>query len=830
MSNSGFLIFGIGNAAINEERAAYCKTIDDLQKKIAQLDQIRVENEKLKARVDANDERTRGQSETVPLVEFEHVKSQLERCKVDYSRIRTARSMLETKCRHYKESLREWKEYSRDYLRRNPGAKRGHDSRISNQVTPSANAMDVEFASDPPPPSYAGTTSLSSDLSRSISPLIRPPSHPRTRTPSAHPDNLSSPQAKSKQHFPRGLEDLVETFDDSDAETGVVDEDGNSRKKDSFARFPVQKEVETGDSSPVVVFERKLKQKKSNKTKIGDIHIHEDPPAQHEEQECRRAKSENGQLSSSLLQSSRLANQQGYIGESLDLDEVEGTLYTPRKRQRLEQTVLKSSKLASFNHSPVAIHAEITDKGDPLDPQEPRIAKPCEHAAVSTENDDLLFTESVEVEAHRRNARKGAKTDYNYSDTERLSPELATKGASPSPSLTSPETELRSTERLHVSESEQRDVYHSPDISRRNQVLILPRTSAERTRKMRRRPPNRRGRGAAQVPALAEDGEGTKPPDLPKTSVDKASGRDLPAPAMTTRRAVEASNAHTRLAALLNDPSASKTPLSNGNEQQSLGNSIETPTSSRLPEQRGTKALATPQSLPVNQKSEAPVSVSSKSALQPRTTRTNLITYSKNRASSGDGPSDIFPEYEPLRARPLHRLRLEDFRLNPNHSNYAYHETIRKHDEKKIRSGCTDPFCQRCKDVKKFAEMSGYSATKKAGLYDSSPPEGVKTNVDDNLLEDFLGDDAYRLAKMGEKEKKDLLVKARTKQFTDRFGKHRQGFSKPPEPPGFWMTDFPSTQENEQFAEEAQVMERTKIEERREEAVRRGTWLFADEV
>ena len=125
--------------------------------------------------------------------------------------------------------------------------------------------------------------------------------------------------------------------------------------------------------------------------------------------------------------------------------------------------------------------------------------------------------------------------------------------------------------------------------------------------------------------------------------------------------------------------------------------------------------------------------------------------------------------------------------------------------------------------------MSGYSASKTTGLFDSSPSDGT-SNVDDKLLREFLGSDAYRIPKMREREKQDLLLKAKTKQFTDRFGKHRQGFSKPPEPPGFWMTEFPSTQENERFAEEALIIERAKIEERREEALRRGTWLFADEV
>ena len=49
-----------------------------------------------------------------------------------------------------------------------------------------------------------------------------------------------------------------------------------------------------------------------------------------------------------------------------------------------------------------------------------------------------------------------------------------------------------------------------------------------------------------------------------------------------------------------------------------------------------------------------------------------------------------------------------------------------------------------------------------------------------SMLE-YLGGDASRLGQMSEEEKAELLLKAKTKQFADQFGKHRQTFTRAPE-------------------------------------------------
>ena len=79
-------------------------------------------------------------------------------------------------------------------------------------------------------------------------------------------------------------------------------------------------------------------------------------------------------------------------------------------------------------------------------------------------------------------------------------------------------------------------------------------------------------------------------------------------------------------------------------------------------------------------------------------------------------------------------------------------------------------------------------------------------------------------------------------EFKDRYGKHRQTFSRAVEPPGFWDADFPDTQREEELADMAGEVERRKVEERWREAMRGDVgvgggrngkgpmWLFADEV
>ena len=98
------------------------------------------------------------------------------------------------------------------------------------------------------------------------------------------------------------------------------------------------------------------------------------------------------------------------------------------------------------------------------------------------------------------------------------------------------------------------------------------------------------------------------------------------------------------------------------------------------------------------------------------------------------------------------------------------------------------------------------------------------------LLENYLGDDAWKLSSMTKQENEDLWLKAKTQDLANEHGKHRHRFHRAASPVGYWRTDFPSTQEDQREREEAAKVMRRMIEDRYREAMRPGgRWLFRDE-
>ncbi|KAL5362954.1 peroxisomal membrane protein-domain-containing protein [Aspergillus floccosus] len=176
----------------------------------------------------------------------------------------------------------------------------------------------------------------------------------------------------------------------------------------------------------------------------------------------------------------------------------------------------------------------------------------------------------------------------------------------------------------------------------------------------------------------------------------------------------------------------------------------------------------------------------------------------------------VLPEEEPYRCRPLHRLELDHFKINPDYNqglDYAFGEVVRKKDERKCLSGCMRPGC--CGD--KFRTMARLN-------YKTSPEEDRK------ILEEYLGDDKHLLDGLTEEEWKNYLEDAKARRLANSFGKHRHNHQRSSTPPGFWRTDMPDTQELEQDRQEAKKLEREKIKERYREAMRPGgMWKFADD-
>lgn len=176
----------------------------------------------------------------------------------------------------------------------------------------------------------------------------------------------------------------------------------------------------------------------------------------------------------------------------------------------------------------------------------------------------------------------------------------------------------------------------------------------------------------------------------------------------------------------------------------------------------------------------------------------------------------------PLREKPVGELRPEDFKVNPKYNDnipYAYDEVVRGRDARAAIAGCIDPKC--CgKTFRHFADTElqriGHSLTTRR--------EEVI------LMERYLDNDAFKLSMMEPEERQETWLKAKTWDLANKFGKHRQRYSRMPTPPGFWNVDFPNTQERAEERRQAEEIRKALVAERYREAMRcDGSWLFRDE-
>ncbi|PTB68574.1 SAE2-domain-containing protein [Trichoderma citrinoviride] len=175
-----------------------------------------------------------------------------------------------------------------------------------------------------------------------------------------------------------------------------------------------------------------------------------------------------------------------------------------------------------------------------------------------------------------------------------------------------------------------------------------------------------------------------------------------------------------------------------------------------------------------------------------------------------------------LRHKPLSELRLDDFKVNPlanEGQDFAFSEVVRDKNERAALRGCTDMHC--C--GKHFRALA-------LSQRPDPPLTAAQRQEEQKLLEEYLGDDAWRLASMAKDERDELWVKAKTEELANKYGRHRHRFSRMQSPPGFWNADFPNTQELAADKEEALKREKRAIAERHREAMRPGgMWLFRDE-
>ena len=268
-----------------------------------------------------------------------------------------------------------------------------------------------------------------------------------------------------------------------------------------------------------------------------------------------------------------------------------------------------------------------------------------------------------------------------------------------------------------------------------------------------------------------------------------------------------------RLDTLLNSPSPAEDP--SNQILRTMRRSREAPVTPReeLP-------IPKPRELPFEKSVRQ--SIKDSNAHTSRSPRTPLSDTTNTFQKRKPPPQSTKSHRSLLRNKPLSELRLEDFKINPQANeghDFAYSEVVRDKDERACLSGCVDMHC--CGKV-----FRGLALSQRP----NPPLTPAQRQEEQKLLEDYLGDYAYRLATMTREERSELWIEAKMRELADKHGTHRHRFSRMRSPPGFWNADFPSTQELEADRAEVVKRERQTLQERHREAMRpEGRWMFRDE-
>lgn len=872
-----------GNDAHAEERRRYTEEIETLREKAATAQGLAAENIALKAELHStNAQRTtrpavdleetvqqtedrraapfcRVDDSTVSIDEYDNLKQELVKVNRDYEKILFAHSILRSKIRRYKDTIRQWRAYVNDWVLRHPGRRPKPLSQNDPEPAQSMDPHGHRAPSPPTPPAVPeGTTPSVNSLSRSTSPQqhgcriskytgngLENLLVPQSSAFKTYNDETRATQTVLKHDPHMASDDLTQSSDEAEEASDTLGKLRSQEWGRDEKTLPPPSATQDA-SSPIIISERSLKRKRGTRDTGEGIDYHGG--------NIPRVKDEI--TSSSPLPIDPLFRL-GEPNDSIDLDDVGDQLTTPRKRQRIELQQVRSSIMAL----PAAVDKEETlfDTGEGSEHVETRLVdiEDEDDYQASHENGSFARESAMDdrtIRDHRGPISKAEKKALLRAHNDRVvgrreSAEQSPSGSAPSgadyenltgsvrtpgsPSLRGlppPATTGRTktfTPQVCRNDDQSKAELANPILGPTDtNTHILPRTNDGLATYRQLCPPSRRNRGAAAVPALAEDGE------------DPGISSKRSRPTQGTKKQSKASDAHHRLGALLSEHSTAKavTPLPLPKERDTSRAAAFSKTPRSRTEQQH-RAPATPATLP----SKNRIPLGTMTSTNPPMTEGSKSSSALNKMPSAkpmfrkppksDNPPEVRPEQEPLRSRPLHRLRLEDFKLNPAHSDFAYHDSIRKHDEKKALSGCTNPHCPRCKDLRKFIQSSGYATLSLQNNNNHNPNnENNNDNDDEKLILDSLGGDTQRAMNLSEMEREMILNEARVRLFADRFGKHRQLYGRGRSPVGFWDVGFPSTQEEERNREEARGRGREMVEERYWEAMRKeGMWVFADD-
>ncbi|KAL8769833.1 MAG: hypothetical protein Q9209_004271 [Squamulea sp. 1 TL-2023] len=515
------------------------------------------------------------------------------------------------------------------------------------------------------------------------------------------------------------------------------------------------------------------------------------------------------------------------VQESIDLDEISGAIYTPRKDQTRRQQMYGTRSLSPSiqrmldSRAPKDNDAQdrvnrigkhvldlaFSDEEKVIEVDEPEVQNDAYYKMLGEEHAARLRDADRWKRAEKRRAKQRLHNHRQFS-RHKDAKHTGSKAIQ------------------HLSAGVQHEVDYTHVLQPTDANVVLPRTGDVSSCK-KQKTNLRSDHGVRYVQQLAEDGvrsldtENELLDDIPQ---DRAIPRRL-SKELTLSTALNTESRQRRLDELLKRPSPDKPCLNARVNNAHFADASGTfnpysafraqatdpavPRTPDLSEDHRSKKLGYPQA----------------SAIRPLMPG-NTASYRSPFANSTSEKSTKSHETL-LRSRPLSHLSLNDFKINPKHNQgyeYAFKEVVRKQDQRKCLPGCTRLDC--CGAIfRKMAE------TMENHFFHTSRLMGPSQEYDEHgILEDYLGDQAYRLRNMSREEKAETLLQAKTKILADHYGKHREIYAREPSPVGYWDVDMPDSQEAAEIGRMAEIRTRQKVEERYREAMKQdGIWKFRDE-
>ncbi|KAL8761473.1 MAG: hypothetical protein Q9184_002408 [Pyrenodesmia sp. 2 TL-2023] len=520
------------------------------------------------------------------------------------------------------------------------------------------------------------------------------------------------------------------------------------------------------------------------------------------------------------------------VHESIDLDEVTNRLYTPRKDQRKRRQIHTANRLAPSRAMDLGVHPDesllfgkadtlLADVGDEFSSM----------ADGGTSSDKLPHDIPDEAWCYREGQRHAARLMGNIRMKRREGTRAKQGRHNRRERIKKIETErlgadLMQNQNEHVSHNPA----HRPVLQPIDANRALPRTTNDVPGQKRDTSSIGWHHGAPYINCLSEDGESGPDTEITdRRQHDQAARTATLDDAPKASRAVKTPAGH-RLDQLLARPSPGRPRLSPANINTGIAkssNTSKTPSTNAKETRQinAIEAVALGQDAPPSPTKPRPLPSSTKAPIIPQTSTTYISPFSKpSSISKNPHPTD---NTSPLRSRPLSHLSLLDFKINPAQNQgftHPFKETVRSRKQRNCLPGCTRLEC--CGTMfRKMAETGLFRPYHTSGLFASS-----QEDEDQKMMEDFLGDQAYRLRKMSKEDKAEVLLRAKTMILADHFGKHREVYAREPSPVGYWDVDMPNSQEAAEQKRMAEIRTRQKVEERYNAAMKKdGEWKFRDE-